>query len=138
MLTENKYMFSRAPTNTVIERFIGALTMALGFGSLIPRKGFGLYALLEESGDRVLWSLVMLSVGCWAIAASYLRLASNVRLAVLFIIIGAWFAIGLKFIQASLWGAALQAGVIELFAIETFVRIILERKQHASETPNRN
>lgn len=126
-------MFSSASRESTVERFIGALTMALGVGALVPRAGFGLYALLELNGQRTLWSLLMLTVGCWIIAASYLQAMPRLRIFILTIGLLFWGALILKFVSASLWGAAIQGAVIVAFTFDTIIRLYVYSKTANAE-----
>jgi hypothetical protein len=105
-----------------VERFIGALTMALGVGAMIPRAGFGLYAVLEASGERALWSLLMLNLGALVIVVSYLQ-RPHLRMLMHVIAIVLWTVIGAKFVNAHLWGAALQAAVVVTFSAASARRL---------------
>lgn len=118
-------MFQPAEREATVERFIGALTMALGCGALIPRAGFGLYALLEMTGERTVWSMLMINVGFWLIATSYLSTMNPTRVIMLVVVIVFWAMIGWKFFDAKLWSAALQAVVVEMFAIDALVRTLV-------------
>lgn len=96
--------------------------MALGGGAMFFRPGAGLYALLEATGERVLWSLGMLNFGCVMIVLSYFwlpktRIATHVAACVL------WGALLQKFISVGLWGASLQAVVVLFFALASVFRI---------------
>lgn len=117
-------MFSAPTREATVERFIGALTMALGVGALIPRNGFGLYAMLEENGTRGWWSMLLLTAGCWLIATSYLDKRSRLRLFVFSAVTLFWLAIVYQFMNAHMWGAALQGAVILSFAADTLCRLI--------------
>lgn len=122
-------MFTAPSRESSVERLIGGLTMALGIGALIPRPGLGLYSLLEQSGERGIWAMAMLTVGCWAVAASYLNIRSVFRIVVQVGVVCFWFALTWKFIGAQLWGAALQGGVVIIFAIDAIVRFIHDEHQ---------
>lgn len=105
-----------------LERFIGGLTAALGIGALIPRTGPGLYGVLEQSGDRLFWSMILLSLGCWALVLSYFEMP-KIRTTVLIMIFALWCNLIYKFLSAQLWGAALQGLVVMVFTSFCIVRI---------------
>ena len=100
---------------SAIERLLGWLTIALGIGMLIPRPGLGLYSILQASGDRILWSAAMNFFGVALIVASYFP-TRVVRVALLFGSMLFWSMLALRFIDANLWGATLQAFVVILFS----------------------
>jgi uncharacterized membrane protein len=106
--------------------------MALGIGALIPRNGFGLYALLEASGERGWWAMLMLTIGCWMIAASYLRRMPYLRIGMLSAGTAFWIVLSVKFVTASLWGAAIQGAVIVMFALDTICRLYVQAKKKHS------
>lgn len=107
-----------------IERFIGWLTVALGVGAMVPRNGMGLYALLEAEGIRALFSVMLINVGCLAVAFSYIPLRSlRVFLQVVVALLWGWLIY--KFVNAQLWGAAFQGCVVVSFAISSAIRISL-------------
>lgn len=116
-------MFRMPSATSLVERFIGGLTIALGLGAMIPRKGYGLYALLEAEGDRGIWALSMLAVGTWLIIGSYMHHMPIMRITILTAGVVFWIAILDKFITANLWGAAIQACVIIVFGIDAGIRL---------------
>lgn len=121
-------MFQTPSTAASVERFIGGLTIALGLGAMIPRAGFGLYAMLEAEGTRGIWAMSMLTIGVWIICTSYVERMPAFRLLVLGGTIAFWIALGLKFLAAQLWGAALQALVVMLFGLDTWIRLFYADK----------
>lgn len=106
-----------------IERFIGALTMALGAGAMFYRPGAGLYAILEATGERAFWSLGMLNFGCVMIVLSYFWLPKT-RICCHAFACLVWGALLQKFLEVNLWGAALQAMVVLFFAASSAYRIV--------------
>lgn len=117
MMTTYKNSSGREAT---VERLLGALLMALGIGAMTPRGG--MYVILEASGERGWWAMVMLSVGCWVIVVSYLNMP-KLRIAMQAILIGVECMVLRKFIQASLWGATFQTIVVIVFAALGIYRI---------------
>lgn len=114
--------------DSLVERFIGALTMALGAGSIIPRPGLGLYALLESSGERAMWSVLMLNFGCLLIAMSYMQ-NPLLRAFLLFAASSLWAGLVWKFVTAQLWGAALQGLVVISFSCIALYRRGADHRQ---------
>ena len=106
-----------------VERFIGALTMALGIGGLVPRPGLGLYSLLEHTGARGLISIGMLNLGTLAIIISFFEVRS-MRLVTVAALFSFWMFLIDLFISAGLWGAACQAVVVILFCINCFYLLV--------------
>lgn len=116
-------MFQAPTTAASVERFIGGLTIALGLGALIPRAGYGLYAMLEAEGTRGAWAMLMLTVGVWLICASYVTRMPGLRLSILAGGIIFWAILAYKFFASQLWGASLQAMVVILFGVDTWIRL---------------
>ncbi len=93
-----------------IEFAVGWFLAALGCGVLVPRKGFGLYSMLHDSGYPYLWSAVLIASGITLVAAS---LSTRLWLRLPAVVAGfaCWTALAFRFIDASLWGATMQACV---------------------------
>ncbi len=98
-----------------VDRLIGWLTIALGIGVLIPRAGFGLYALLESQGTRLPWAGMLLSSGTvLAMTAGFPW--RKVRCTLLVLVTIVWGLLGWNFYESALWGATAQAAVIMWFS----------------------
>lgn len=106
-----------------IDRIIAWLTIALGLGVLIPRAGFGLYALLEAEGMRLVWAIMLLGSGLVLVAISTLPWRRT-RIFMLSMITVVWILLAAKFAQADLWGATAQAAVVIWFSTNTALRLL--------------
>lgn len=97
-----------------VEALIGCFTTSLGLGALIPRPGLGLYSVLE--GERIAFTVIMVLCGfCLTFAHRFQHRLARTILLVLSATL--WGAILVKFMAASLWGAAIQAAVVIIFSV---------------------
>ncbi len=98
-----------------IEFAVGWFLFALGIGVFIPRKGLGLYSLLHSGPGGWLWGALMVAVASLLIVASFSH-HRGLHLAAIGLGMTAWSALAFLFVEASLWGASLQAllGVVLL------------------------
>lgn len=101
-------MLSWQSRESGIECAVSLFLIALGVGLLIPRPGIGLYSLLRSDGYAHLWSAVFLIVGATLCGASFAPLP-RVRLTFVILCMGCWIALALRFAEAQLWGAMIQA-----------------------------
>lgn len=89
---------------------------------MFNRPGPGLYALLEATGVRELWSIGMLNFGCVMIVLSYFWLPKT-RLIIYGLACILWAALLEKFVSVNLWGASIQACVVIFFALSGAINI---------------
>src|SRR4051812_3961584 len=110
-----------------MEFSVGCFLLALGFGLLVPRPGLGLYSLVHAGGHAWLWSTCMVGSGFGLIATSYFR-CPVCRLVAVIMGLSCWIALGFRFVDGNLWGAAMQAVVAVfllnacLFRLITYLR----------------
>lgn len=93
-----------------IEFAVGWYLLALGLGQLIPRANAGLYSMLHAGDHHAAWIAWMLVSALWLICFSFLR-TPRARLLGVMAAMACWAMLGLKFMQANLWGATGQAMV---------------------------
>lgn len=112
----------------LIERFIGAMTMAIGFATAIPRSEPSVYALFGSNSERAVALIVMLNFGCCIIGFSYLH-RPIIRSVLLGLAMVLWGVLAWKFMAAQLWGVGLQSCVVIIFAGIALFRRVADHRQ---------
>lgn len=90
------------------EAVVGLYLIVLGIGLMIPRTGLGLYSIVHAGGDWQIWFVLMIGCGAGLVVAAWINNA-GARLSSIAGGMLVWLALQAKFLEASLWGASLQA-----------------------------
>lgn len=101
---------------------VGWFLTSLAIGSWLPRTGRGLFYIIATSENPNLWRLFILISGMGLVICSYgaqrkLRAYADV------LAIFCWASLAIVFLDAQLWGAALQAGMAILILFECLFRL---------------
>ena len=92
-----------------IEFAVGCFLLSLGIGLLIPRRGHGLYSLIQAGGHAWAWSVSLTVSALLLMLTSFYSRSIRIRLFAISCSMLCWSALAFRFVEASLWGATLQS-----------------------------
>lgn len=91
-----------------IEFAVGLFLLCLGIGLLIPRPGTGLYSLVRDLGYTHSVSAILSFTAIGLMSCSFM---CSPKPRLFFVAMGmlCWTLLAVKFVEARLWGAAMQS-----------------------------